>query len=104
MSGQNFSFGDPVVFQNGISGAPRGTKAHFIEAVGEQSARVKITKRIPSTGRAGNPHYVNGAEITTLLEKLTHDDGTIMPSDTVEKVNKMAGLDIWKPAYQRYQR
>lgn len=101
---QNFSFGDPVVFAKGIPSAPRGTKAHFIEAVGEQSARVKITKRIPSPGRNGNPHYTNGAQITTLMAKLVHDDGTIEPSDAAEKINKMSGLDIWKPAYQRYQR
>ncbi len=91
----SFLYGDNVVFKDGISGAPKGTKAQFLNAVGNDVALVKITKRIPpSQDRNGEPHYINGATVTTRLEHLVKDDGSIEAAATYKPA------EPWKPAYE----
>jgi hypothetical protein len=88
------SYGDNVIFKETIPGAPKGTKAQFLKAISSRSALVKITKRIkPSPDRSGEPHYVNGAEVSTLFSKIALDDGQ---QDKAESAKDPA----WKPAYE----
>ena len=83
---KNLSHGDPVLFVEGISGAPKGTKAQFLKAVSKSTAEVKITKRIlPSKDRNNDPHYVNGAKITVLMTKLALNDGTSGQKQDMER-------------------
>ena len=93
MGEHNFGYGDQLVVTKDISGAPAGTKAQFMEAIGRTAARVKIIDRKPE--RAGNDVcYARGAKVTIPFNYLAPDDGRF------EAYQSQKRKDVaWRPAY-----
>lgn len=95
MAEHDFGYGDQVVVTKDISGAPAGTKAQFLQAVGNGTARVKITQRRPELC-GDDVCYSRGAKITIPFNKLAPDDGRY-EAEMKAKAQKTP----WKPIYDR---
>lgn len=105
MNKQNqFSYGDKIVLvrRGGIgpgktvNGAPPGTKAVFLGAVGEHAACIKITKRLPPPKEHNSePHYRKGAKLTVDFSYIIKDNGSF------EAAERLRSREIpFKPIYE----